>query len=183
MSEKTVHAVAPNGSESAAVVGKEWERRLWAHVSPEPNTGCWLWTRSCHPGGYGQVQIRGYLNRPIGTHRAAWIATHGPIPAGAFVCHKCDNRLCVNPDHLFLGTHAENMADMAAKGRSLSALRFARNVRGERHPDAKLNEGTVREIRARHEAGETYAVLALAYGVSKPTVAHACQRRSWAHVA
>ncbi len=81
---------------------------------PEPNTGCWLWTAGMRLNGYGQVKIR-RVNQLA--HRVSYQVHVGPMPEGMCVCHKCDVPCCVNPDHLFLGTQADNMRDRDRKGR------------------------------------------------------------------
>lgn len=81
---------------------------------PELNTGCWLWTGYLHPKGYGYVEVGGRKHR---AHRLFYQELVGPIPAGMILCHKCDTPACVNPAHVFVGTDADNVADMKAKGR------------------------------------------------------------------
>lgn len=84
-----------------------------AHLSRrDPLSGCWLWQAATMPNGYGVVNWRDKLWL---AHRLSWIGTHGPIPKGCMVCHRCDERRCVNPDHLFLGTRQVNMDDLKAK--------------------------------------------------------------------
>lgn len=88
---------------------------FWSHVRKDP--GCWEWQGYVGPDGYGQ----GHLGMKRGhAQRIAWELTNGPIPDGMFVCHRCDNRICVRPDHLFLGTALDNIRDMDRKGRRVS---------------------------------------------------------------
>lgn len=91
------------------------QQRFDAKWTPEPNTGCWLWFGAMVPDGYGSFSMGG---RSIKAHRASWILHNGGIPGDLHVLHKCDVRWCVNPDHLFLGTHADNMTDLKKKGRA-----------------------------------------------------------------
>ncbi len=155
--------------------------RFWSKVqkSDDPNA-CWEWTGGKHPFGYGVFYLSGRL---ISAHRAAWLLSQGPIPDGLFICHRCDNPSCVRPDHLFTGTHRENMADMVGKNRWTPRPGRAcgdrngththpeRVVHGPACPWAKLTAKQVPEIRARYAAGGvSQRELAREYGVSQVAI-------------
>lgn len=117
------------------------EEVLAERISPDTETGCFLWTGYKNNVGYGQIEVDGKIWL---AHRLSWTVRRGPIPKGLLVLHKCDTPLCVNPEHLFLGTHKDNSADMMQKGRfnarSLLAASRKRRIR-------KLTDDQVREIR------------------------------------
>ena len=94
--------------------------RFYDRICPEPNTGCWLWIGAPDSFGYGQIEINGASYR---THRLSWMIHRGEITKGLVVCHRCDTPACVNPDHLFLGTHGDNVRDMHKKGRNRPATK------------------------------------------------------------
>lgn len=131
---------------------------------------CWEWT--------GLVDKKGYGRFEIGTttwkcHRAAWTIANGPIPYGAVIRHDCDNPRCVNPSHLLIGTHADNVADKVERERC---------NRGEDHPRAVLNAELVAELRARYASGESVRSISNGMGFEYETVRGAAIRRTWKHL-
>jgi hypothetical protein len=172
--------------------------RFLKKVIPEPNSGCWLWIGGSFKSGYGTVYVGGGRSAPRyeQAHRLSWKLFRGPIPAGdhhgtTCVCHSCDNPACVNPDHLFLGSHADNMRDMAEKGRVVSCRgdqhwsRFKPEsvTRGSTHPLHKLTEDDVVAIREAHASGQVKQIdLARQYGVSAVLISRVIRRLAWPHV-
>ena len=140
---------------------------------------CWEWIGSCHAFGYGNFHIG---NATLGAHRMMYRLTRGEITSGMHVCHHCDNPCCVRPSHLFLGTHNDNMADMAAKGRG-STLGAIKPAAGESHPFSRLTNADVLEIRKLGDSRKTpQKVLAERFGVSVSQIAHIVRRRAWKHI-
>lgn len=155
--------------------------RFLASVEKRPS--CWVWTGGVLKSGYGQTRVSGRFAR---AHRLAWTIFRGPIPANTMVLHACDVRRCVNPDHLFLGTNADNMADMRLKRRQgrramptpPKPLAIDRR-RGPQSHNAKLTEDDVREIRA---SADRQATLAIRYGVNRTTIRKILRWLMWQHV-
>lgn len=155
------------------------EARFLASFDRRSDDECWPWTAKTQPNGYGTFFYRGSGR---GAHRFAYERHYSPIPTGMLVCHHCDNPPCVNPEHLFLGTPADNTADMIRKGRYRQGSR-ENVVRGEDHPTSVLTESDVRAMRdIRAKEGIPYYVIAGRFGVAQRTAYLAITRRTWAHI-
>lgn len=145
---------------------------VWRRVETRSANECWPWRGNTSPAGYGQMSVN---LRTCLVHRLAYESATGTDPGALFVCHACDNKLCCNPTHLFLGTNRDNQRDASRKGRL---------AHGSRHHAAKLTETEVREIRRRRAAGESQYALARAFGIGRPQVAAITNRaeKNWSHV-
>lgn len=155
------------------LLSEAFQRRFWRKVRKGP--GCWEWIPSRRPDGYGQISLgsrkQGWPARGIiRAHRASWIIANGPIAEGLHVCHRCDNRACVNPAHLFLGTQSDNMKDCMTK---------ERHAFGSANGRAKFSEAQVVEIRSRLARGATQRGLAREYGVQSSLIGQIHRREIW----
>jgi hypothetical protein len=143
-------------------------RLFWDRVTKCDN-GCWEWCGGTK-GPYGVCRVRG---RPVRAHRVSYELHFGPVPSSLCVCHRCDNPICVRPDHLFLGTNLDNVADKVAKGRQ---------VRGVSVNTAKLTPEAVRRIRDEYRDGVSASTLATRYGISDRCILRIVRREAWKHV-
>jgi predicted DNA-binding protein (UPF0251 family) len=166
---------------------------FWAKV--EKTDGCWLWRGAIFQNsGYGLFAFQG---RPHVAHRIAWLLTHGDLPARPLeLAHTCDVRACVRLDHLYIATHAENMADMVRRGRA-SHMGPGNPAKGERHrshlyPEKRprgaavhrssLTDEAVSAIRIRHAAGESQTALAKEFGVHQTAISAIVRHKTWTHL-
>ena len=146
--------------------------RLDKHSIPEPNSGCYIWTGASATGNYPQIRLG---TETWAAHRIAYYLAHGDIPQNLCVCHRCDNTLCVNPEHLFLGTDSDNNLDKVQKGRQIS-------LKGLRHYRTHLNEADIRTIFQLRASGFKQKQISERFGISKENVSTILQRRTWRHV-
>lgn len=137
--------------------------RAWAKVERRGPDECWPWRGAQGAGQRGHILRAGRGSAFVTAHRAIFEAVHGPVAEGLDVCHSCDNGLCCNPAHLFLGTHKENMLDM---------------VRKERQPNRTLTWADVRLIRA-DTSGATFTSLGRQFGVSRVQIKNILANRQW----
>lgn len=151
--------------------------RFWSKVAK--GGGCWLWAGGLSTTGYGRLKIEGKWQR---AHRVSYRLAYGAIPEGLVICHRCDTPACVNPAHLFAGTHAENMADMVRKGRGNWASGCSGFPAGSAHPNARLTEAAIAAIRSRLSLGEKPASVAASFGVQSRAIRDVARGRTWSHV-
>jgi len=146
--------------------------RFWSKVEQRDPEECWPWRGGFSRYGYGRFRVTG---RSTNAMRIAYQIRKGPIAEGLSVCHRCDNRACCNPDHLFLGTMADNRADMIEKGRQ-------RGAAGERNRNSRLVPAQVVRIRELMSAGSTARHLSDEYGVTPGAIRDIQNRRIWRHL-
>lgn len=151
---------------------------------PTDLNDCWEWTGARHgrqEKKYGTLRYQGKMQQ---AHRVAYWLFRGPIPSGYSVCHHCDNPPCVNPHHLFIGTHLDNVQDCIRKGRlyPLNLLHRGYSSKGEKNGAAKLTAADVIAIRSRCAQGESARSVAKVYGLNHRTVNRIIKRITWRHV-
>ncbi len=149
------------------------KERFWTKV--RRSSGCWEWTGCFSDTGYGNFYAEGQLHL---THRYSWEQSNGKIPRGLCVLHKCDNRACIRPDHLFLGSKRDNTRDMFFKGRQ----RNLGITKGQDHGQSKLTNDDVLRIRAGVAAGRTQRSFAKELGVSEALISKVVLRKYWRHI-
>lgn len=147
------------------------------------DTGCHEWRGNVNNDGYGVIRVN---KKMVSVHRYAYERVFGKIPKGLLVCHKCDNRKCVNPDHLFLGTHYDNNHDRSLKGRSgvrvfsdAERKRYSEMFKGENQTNAKLTDKDAIEI---FKSNLSHGLLAKLYGVSKSVITNIKNKKAWRHI-
>ncbi len=155
------------------VVTENAEVIFWQKVAVSSDINvCWPWTRGKNQKGYGTSNLNG---TSISSHRLAWYFTHKKHPKNLCVCHSCDNPACCNPNHLFLGTIAENNADKVKKGR-------AKGMKGSSHPMAKLSDSDVVDIFNLRKTGQKLKDIAKKYHVTEASVSYIARGRTWSNV-
>jgi len=156
------------------LINRPMQERFDAYYCAIPIAGCWIWEGTLK-NGYGVLKQD---RRPIYAHRLSWELAFGQIPDGMEICHRCDVKQCVNPAHLFLGTHRDNMLDAWSKGRTKQPP--ARS--GIAHCMAKLSVDQVLAIRKRFVEGDKHKVIAMDFGITSVNVRHIGHGKTWRHI-
>ena len=155
------------------MVPEKSQRLFWEKV--DKSGECWVWTASRDAKGYGCFGVAGKIKR---THRLSFLMHNGEIPSHLIVCHSCDNPSCVNPDHLWLGTHQDNAIDRERKNRG-----GRKGPEGSKAPHAKLTEAIVAQIKAIIAEGKTtHRSIAKQFGVHFATISDLATGKTWRHV-
>lgn len=149
---------------------KDVNTRFWEKVDVRSENECWNWTGSVDGGNYGEFMISTHNREKA--HRYSWRLVHGDIPDKLYICHHCDNPLCVNPSHLFLGTSYDNTHDKLNKNRH-------KRLRGKLNGMCKLQEQDIIDIREKHNNGVSYKKLGAEYGISMTQIGRIIKRESW----
>lgn len=161
------------------------EERFWSKVTVGKEDECWNWTASSRGLGYGSFKYNGKV---IDSHRMSWFLTYGEFPE-LMVLHRCDNRGCCNPNHLFLGNYLDNIRDMVSKGRNAKGERTGwythpeKRKFGENHPNSKLKDEDVIEIYKLYFHDKIKQTeIAEKFGVRKSTIGDVVKGRGWKHL-
>lgn len=147
--------------------------KFWLKVNRLNESDCWNWVGPIEEQGYG---VFGWNGKKIKAHRLSWVLTKGEIPKGLFVCHTCDNRKCVNPKHLWLGTVQDNNRDRDLKGRN----GWGGNP-WQLNPNVKLNPDSVRDIKEKWLSGMDYQEIGDIYNLSKHTIRKVINGQRWSN--
>lgn len=192
---KAIEGVTKKRDESTYCPSEKTHIKFWSKVEKGQPDECWKWLDFPYPNGYGRMRTDDSI--PMLAHRLSFLINFGYITKGLCVCHRCDNRICVNPAHLFLGTNQENSMDRHLKGRDAKGEQITKNrnhasglrhgrytkpektIRGSRHHKAKIDEAQVVEIRL---SSLSQRKLAKIYGITQPVIGKIKRRELWKQV-